>query len=912
MNKQILMIILILLAIVLPAAAETVSDSDPVPETKEEAIAVPEEPDDFAAQAGEADTAESEEETRETGPVRTETVPVPEELRFRSAELVMGKGNSLDLTESGILICRPKEAAEGVIYSTSSPSVVRADVHGNLKAVGTGTAVISVYAPDGTRDDLKVRVKAYPSSMKPDRKSLILGRNMETDLKISFGRNTYSLYRYSSSDPEVAAVDPETGHVEALSPGTAVITCACVSGKKKCTTGITVYEEPDRIEIKDAVLTGYVGQTGLAVKASCPVGTYGDLSYGLLSGEGVVVPDEKSGALTLLSEGEAVIRVTAGNAPGVIADCRICVSPAPESVGLREPVLTIGKGNRFDLIAEKEIILLPERAGTKLKFTSSNAKLVKVSSDGVITALKTGNAKVTVRTHNGLKAAVTVRVLNYPKTMKLVPSVLTLSEGMTGSLSVEFGKNSVSRYIFSSSDPEIVAVDAESGKVEAMREGTAKVTCACTTGTKKAVCTVKVLPEPTEVTISPSSAVIAVGDSLPLKAELNMDSPGSVRFESLDPDQVRIDPENGLLTAVGIGTGRIRAVSYNGLATEAVVTVTEGPKELILTDPIRDEEGQYRLSLHRSDTFRIRYDMGILSSFTVSFESEDPQIASVDETGSLTAHRSGETRIIVRSYSGLEAVIRLNVWKWTDGTPMFVSHAMGGIEGKAYSNSLEAFQQNYAEGHRLFEVDLVMTADGELVLWHGWEKQICSKIPKDEVPTLQQFMNARIYDRYTPLSYTDLLRLMQKYPDIRVIIDTKDPDEETVRRNFAYIVGKAAEMNAEDVFGRIAVEIYTTQMLDTVEEIHHFDTYIMLFYRLFRKQPTAAQFRSIIRFAASRGIDLAAIDVKWWKPSFIKIAREYDVDIAVHTVNDAQQAEKLFSQGIKMIATDFLGPYAAE
>jgi hypothetical protein len=42
----------------------------------------------------------------------------------------------------------------------------------------------------------------------------------------------------------------------------------------------------------------------------------------------------------------------------------------------------------------------------------------------------------------------------------------------------------------------------------------------------------------------------------------------------------------------------------------------------------------------------------------------------------------------------------------------FVAHAFGAVDGHTYTNSLEAFQRNYARGFRVFEVDHVLLATG--------------------------------------------------------------------------------------------------------------------------------------------------------------------------------------------------------
>lgn len=50
-----------------------------------------------------------------------------------------------------------------------------------------------------------------------------------------------------------------------------------------------------------------------------------------------------------------------------------------------------------------------------------------------------------------------------------------------------------------------------------------------------------------------------------------------------------------------------------------------------------------------------------------------------------------------------------------------ITHAGGLLDGQPYTNSLEALQHNYDKGRRIFEIDLIRTADDRIVLAHDWD-----------------------------------------------------------------------------------------------------------------------------------------------------------------------------------------------
>ena len=49
-----------------------------------------------------------------------------------------------------------------------------------------------------------------------------------------------------------------------------------------------------------------------------------------------------------------------------------------------------------------------------------------------------------------------------------------------------------------------------------------------------------------------------------------------------------------------------------------------------------------------------------------------------------------------------------------------VAHAGGGIDGKAYTDSIDALDLNLKKGFTYFELDFVLTSDNNLVCMHGW------------------------------------------------------------------------------------------------------------------------------------------------------------------------------------------------
>lgn len=236
-----------------------------------------------------------------------------------------------------------------------------------------------------------------------------------------------------------------------------------------------------------------------------------------------------------------------------------------------------------------------------------------------------------------------------------------------------------------------------------------------------------------------------------------------------------------------------------------------------------------------------------------------------------------------------------------------VSHALGRVDGYAYTNSLEAFESNYEKGHRTFEVDLYLTQDEKVVLAHDWNYN--AKVQKQAwteqmPPTEEEFKNAKIYNDFTPLTYTDLLRLMNTHTDVWIITDTKYTDKELMEIQFHYMVDTAVSLGMEAVLDRIIIQIYNEEMYSVVNTIYPFRSYIFTLYK--RWKDDIADFKKICRWCKDEGVNTITIPVKLYSTDIRLIAEEYGVDLYVHTENNVLKAKELLKNGVQGIYTDSL------
>lgn len=236
-----------------------------------------------------------------------------------------------------------------------------------------------------------------------------------------------------------------------------------------------------------------------------------------------------------------------------------------------------------------------------------------------------------------------------------------------------------------------------------------------------------------------------------------------------------------------------------------------------------------------------------------------------------------------------------------------IAHGMGAVGGEATLNCREGFLEQYEKGVRVFEVDLRLTRDQKVVLRHDWRTGWQEGVGETALPTLEEFLSKPIQKKYTPLSFQDLLLLMEEYPDICIITDTKFTDSDVFFIQFDAMMRDARELGLTYLFDRIVIQIYNSNMLSALNNIYHYPHYI---YTLYAEgfSRTDAAFREKAAFCAKWGIEGITMWDSWWKPSFAAIAEEYGIKVYVHTVNDLAQARTFLEEGVSGVYTDNLTP----
>jgi glycerophosphoryl diester phosphodiesterase len=235
-----------------------------------------------------------------------------------------------------------------------------------------------------------------------------------------------------------------------------------------------------------------------------------------------------------------------------------------------------------------------------------------------------------------------------------------------------------------------------------------------------------------------------------------------------------------------------------------------------------------------------------------------------------------------------------------------IAHALGGIDGVDYTNSLEAFKTNYDKGQRLFEVDFSITSDGQLAARHDWMGYLATKFEQDipeekleEPLTLREFKSYKILEEYTPLSFGDIARLSKKYPDVYFITDTKETDLALVEQQFTIIRDIANRVDPA-ILDRFIPEIYSPEMMEKVRSIIPFKNVIFSLYM------TPMEPAEVVQYVKDNNVHVVAMPEEIATKKFVKDLNDVGVLTYVHSLNKVRDVKRLMKMGVHGVYTDFL------
>jgi uncharacterized protein YjdB len=296
-------------------------------------------------------------------------------------------------------------------------------------------------------------------------------------------------------------------------------------------------------------------------------------------------------------------------------------------------------------------------------WTSDNSNVVEINQNGVLKSKAEGIAHITVKTADGgFTAVCAVYVGRVPVTgIKLNIASLSVGIGqaviLTASITPENATNK--SMTWKSSDTNVATVDSN-GIVIGKAAGKAAITATTADGNYSAVCNITVYDvnnvirvtgislDKTETTLTVGKVIILEAQITPLNATNKQ-----VTWTSSDNSVAAVDYKSGIVTAKGQGTAWITAVTDDGgYRAYCKATVTYDNGSYIPVSNIELNTNVLEMIKGQSKRLTAAISPANATNKSVTWSSDNPSAASVDNNGNISALNKGIAVITVKTADG--------------------------------------------------------------------------------------------------------------------------------------------------------------------------------------------------------------------------------------------------------------------
>nr|WP_193312306.1 Ig-like domain-containing protein [Bifidobacterium leontopitheci] len=327
----------------------------------------------------------------------------------------------------------PADATDkSLTWSSSDKAVATVNADGKVTAVKAGKTTITATAANGVKGSLTVTVKAkdVTPETKPVTKvevtgddTVTVGDTIKLAAKITPADATDQSLTWTSTDEKIATVDAK-GVVTGVAAGKATIAATAANGVKG-TLEVTVKAKEVTPETKPVTGVKVTGKNELTegdtttLQAEITPADATDKSLTWTSSDKAVATVNADGKVTALKAGTTTITATASN--GVKGSLTITVkakevTPEPEpgnvpvtkvEVTVKDGVTKVEAGKKLALTAT----VLPGNATNKtVTWTTSDASIATVDTNGIVTALKAGTVTITATAADGSEKSGSIQI----------------------------------------------------------------------------------------------------------------------------------------------------------------------------------------------------------------------------------------------------------------------------------------------------------------------------------------------------------------------------------------------------------------------------------------------------------------------------------------------------------------------
>ena len=298
--------------------------------------------------------------------------------------------------------------------------------------------------------------------------------------------------------------------------------------------------------------------------------------------------------------------------------------------------------------------VIPSNANknTEITWISKKKAVASVNPKGLVTGKTVGNSMIMATSQNGYSADCLVVCQAKITGIKINPVTANMIVGQKITLTATTSPEIVTEKVTWKSRNEDVAKVDNNGNVTGIGKGVVEIIAQNPGGTIQAVCTVTVKINPTEIRLNYSKLVLDKNSSnIPkLEATILPDTTyvnDSIAWDSSNKTVVTV--ENGNLTLIGNGEVQITAKTENGLTATCDVTVQTSITSIAVSSTSKKMEVNQTAQLTATVT-------PTDATEKVQWISSNTDVATVNDTGLVTAKASGTVTITVKNANGTKLV----------------------------------------------------------------------------------------------------------------------------------------------------------------------------------------------------------------------------------------------------------------
>ena len=576
----------------------------------------------------------------------------------------------------------PADSSARYSYESSDTSVARVSSSGVITGRKRGTCTITVRQRGGEAvAQCAVTVK---DSRVPDSITFVQGTTATLEryetlqltpqiMPVSADQRV----SWKSSARGVVTVSSK-GLITAKRGGTAVITCYSRRDRTvlgEITVRVKEYPTPTAISLDHESRYMVVGTTLQLNPQTEPAGQRVCEMFTWRSSSSRRATVSANGLVTAKSTGVVTITCSSRQNSRIRETLRIVVvtPDSPYYINLTPNSETIDAyaGDTVHIGAS----VFPANRAQGIVWKSSRTSVATVDQSGNVTVKKPGTVKITATSsvNRDIQSSVTIRATRLPAPDAIVlspmPATLELSETLSLSAQAYPTDERRSReFRWKTSSSSIARVSSD-GVVTPRKLGTVTITCYSAVNSKvSATLTLRIVDSkmPDKITLNVPSLSMEDGQKVQLTPTIEpATATQTVSWKSSKTRVATVD-SNGVVTAHAAGTAYITATStYSAKKSVRIkVTVTQKAAPSALSFPTSVA------SIYVGKSAQIAVQpQPATASVMCQYVSSNPSIASVDQNGIVTTHKTGAVTITARSLKNSSASASVHVIVYDDNTP---------------------------------------------------------------------------------------------------------------------------------------------------------------------------------------------------------------------------------------------------